>query len=103
MLNLGIYKDTVFTYSYFHSINRLTWHNGTLPEDELWLKIGGDKGGGTFKMSFQVANTPNPNSPENTIVFSLFEAPDSYSNLSIALQPYIEQISDLSTLEWRYF
>ena len=23
---------------------RLTWHGGIIPEDEVWLKLGGDKG-----------------------------------------------------------
>ncbi len=26
----------------------LCWHDGRLPDDEIWIKIGGDKGGGTF-------------------------------------------------------
>ena len=33
--------------------NNLTWSNG-IPESEVWIKIGGDHGGGTFKLSFQV-------------------------------------------------
>ena len=28
----------------------LTWHNGQIPDDEVWLKIGGDHGGGSFKL-----------------------------------------------------
>ena len=35
----------------------LTWHDGTIPDDEIWLKLGGDKGGGYFKMNFQIVNT----------------------------------------------
>ena len=31
---------------------RLTWHKGFIPANEIWLKIGGDKEGGTFKMTF---------------------------------------------------
>lgn len=76
-------------------INRLTWHQGTIPEDEIWVKIGGDKGGGSFKMSFQVANISTPNPPENTIVFLMYEGPDSYANLSITLQRFIDQIGAL--------
>ena len=34
---------------------RLTWHEGYIPPSEVWLKIGGDKGGGTFKMNFHMA------------------------------------------------
>lgn len=32
----------------------LTWYDGHIPTDEIWVKLGGDKGGGSFKMSFQV-------------------------------------------------
>ena len=28
-----------------------------IPEEEIWLKIGGDKGGGSFIMLFQVSIT----------------------------------------------
>ena len=36
------------------SVNRLTWSNG-IPESEVWINIGGDHGGGTFKLSFLVS------------------------------------------------
>lgn len=39
---------------YLYSTQALTWHKGKIPSDEIWLKLGGDKGGGTFKMLFQV-------------------------------------------------
>ncbi len=32
----------------------------------LVMKFGGDKGGGTFKMSFQIVNVKNPNAANNT-------------------------------------
>ena len=35
-------------------MNKLTWHNCMIPSDEIWLKIGGDKGGSSFKMSIQL-------------------------------------------------
>ena len=41
------------------------------------MKLGGDKGGGTFKMSFQIVNVPTPNSVHNTCVFCCFAADDS--------------------------
>lgn len=83
------------------SVNRLTCHNGAIPEDEVWLKLGGDKGGGTFKMCFQILNISSPNAPENTCVFSIFEAGDSYTNLQIGLAPHIAEISDLQNRTWR--
>ena len=30
-------------------LNRLTNHNGAIPENEIWIKIGGDKGGKSVK------------------------------------------------------
>jgi len=55
--------------------NRLTRHDG-IPEGEVWVKIGSNKGGGSFKiggdqggpfkMSFQICYVPQPNSVENT-------------------------------------
>ena len=59
-------------------------------------------GGGTFKMCFQLCNTINPNSPQNTCVFSVFEAPDTYANLWIALHQFKEQIPKLEEKRWRY-
>ena len=67
----------------------------------VWLKLGGDKGGGTFKMSFQVANVKNPNSQQNTVVFNIFEAPDSFCNLKLALDQYSEDIQHLNNMVWK--
>jgi hypothetical protein len=47
------------------------------PAEEVWIKFGGDKGGSSFKMNFQIVNTPRPNSVQNTCVVTAFEAPDS--------------------------
>ena len=82
-------------------VQRLTWHDGLIPQDEVWVKVGGDKGGPTFKMSFQLVNTPNPNSVENTCVFTVFEAKDSLTNLQVALERYKPQISALQSASWQ--
>ena len=39
-------------YNAVFRIHRLTWHNGAIPENEIWLKLGRDKGGGTYKFGF---------------------------------------------------
>ncbi|KAL5509517.1 hypothetical protein EMCRGX_G004906 [Ephydatia muelleri] len=80
---------------------RLTWHNGVIPASEIWIKLGGDKGGGTFKMNFQIINVAAPNSVNNTCVFCCFEADDSYTNLHIALERYKEQVEHLQRMTWR--
>jgi len=78
----------------------LYWHDGRLPQDEIWLKIGGDKGGGTFKMAVQILNVLHPNSPNNTCVFCIFEGPDSITNLIVMAQRLREQINTLQSRQW---
>ena len=39
------HKSISYMTLYLYSINRVTWHNGAIPDDEVWLKLGGDKGG----------------------------------------------------------
>ena len=46
-------------------------------------------------MSFQIANTHSPNSPSNTIVFSIFEASDSVTNLKVVADCFGEEIGKL--------
>ncbi len=76
------------------------WHDG-IPATEVWLKIGGDKGGGTFKMNFQIVNLPTPNSPQNTCVFNIFEAGDSTTNLHVALERHAHDIEALDGMKWK--
>ena len=68
----------------------------------MWIKVGGDKGGGSFKMSFQICNISTPNAPENTFVFAIYEGHDSATNLRICLDQYKEQITDMSRSTWRW-
>ena len=85
--------------------NQLTWHereDGTsLPCNEIWLKVGGDKGGGNFKICFQVVNRAHPNSPDHTTVFACLEADDSLANRHLVLDQYRQDISELQGMTWR--
>ena len=88
-------KDLVFHYLNQHQeASSLTWH-GALPEDESWVKVGGDNGGKLFKFSFQIANVLNPNSVHNTVPFLVFGANDIAENLTTASKPYSEQLLSL--------
>lgn len=69
--------------------------------DDIHIKIGGDHGGDSFKMVFQVVNMKNPNSKENSMVFVMFEAKDYRSNLEIALGQYKQQIDELQLMKWK--
>lgn len=84
-----------------NSLNQLTWHNGQIPEDQIWVKIGGDKGGTSFKLMVQLANVERPNSLLNTHSICVFEAKDSSFNLSVALKGMEKQIHELSSESWR--
>ena len=76
---------------------QLTWHDGAIPATNLSVKLGGDHGGGSFKMSFQLANAPSPNAVKNTVVFLAASAKDTYSNLCTLLQPFTGEVLQLST------
>eukprot|EP00731_Ephydatia_muelleri_P000541 Em0001g541a len=82
---------------------RLTWHEGFIPASEVWIKIVGDKGGGTFKMSFQIVNIDTPNAVHNTCVFSCFAADDSVTNFHVALDRFKEQIEHMHGMKWRQY
>ena len=69
-------------------------HEGVIPDDELWIKLGGDKGRGSFKFNFQVVNVNAPNSVKKTVLVAVFKAGDSTTNLHIALDRYKEHIEE---------
>ena len=77
--------------------SKLCSHGGVIPTNQVWLKLGGDHGGGSFKFVFQIANHVRPNSLENTIPISVLECHDTFANLSTMLSMYTEQIKDLQT------
>ena len=78
----------------------LTWQDGAIPEEEVWIKLGGDHGGGTFKLMLQVANVRNPNSKHNTCLLTVAECKDTPDNLRRILSPYKDQIETLKTMQW---
>ena len=72
------------------------------------MKLGGDKGRGSFKFAMQLVNTTHPNSPSNTSIIAIFKAGYSRANLWEALNQYrmpIEEIQEAmegsALLQWR--
>ena len=61
----------------------LTWHQ-VIPRNEIWLKLGGDKGHGSFKLNLQLCNIQHPNSQRHTTLLSMCMAGDSITNLTPA-------------------
>ena len=64
-------------------------------KNKIHVEIGGDHGGGSFKMSLQVANVENPNRKDNTVVFSIFKAKDYRVNIKLVLEQFKTQIKEL--------
>lgn len=86
---------------FVYRCNRLTWHDGLIPESEVWVKVAGDKGADAVKLVLQICNVPSPNSVQNTCVFAVFEGRDTTSNLHVALNRYIPQVEALMATKWR--
>ena len=66
--------------------------------NEIYVKIQGDHDGERFKMSLQIVNTANPNSKDNTITFSIFEAKDYRINTLAEFQKFTKQVKDLKEM-----
>ena len=56
----------------FFRAGQLTWHNGKIPQDKLFVKIGGDHGQGSMKFEFQLANVIKPNSSKKNLWYLPF-------------------------------
>ena len=78
---------------------KLIWKDKT--EYEVWLKIGGDHGQGSFKVCIQSANTHHPNSKHNTICVGVFKAKDYYPNTVKISKLFQDGISRLRNMHWR--
>ena len=96
-LDQGLYSQNIP-----RSPEGLTNHGGAIPDDELWVKLGGDKGRGSFTFNFQVVNIPHPNSVKKTVLTSVFKAGDSSSNLHTALDRYREHIEEAQGMQLKY-
>ena len=95
-----IAKANVFTCTFSCRTRRLTWYEGFIPASEVWIKIGGDKGGGTFKMNFQIVNIATHNSVHNACVFCCFAAGVSVTNLHAVLDCFKDQVEHLNGMKW---
>ena len=85
----------------YHDQNLLTWHGeGGIPEDEIWLKIGGDHGQGSLKICTQIANLEKPNSREHTHLVAMLEAKDSYEVLKQVIVFLNTEIKKLKQVKW---
>ena len=69
-----------------------------IKDNKIHVEIEGDHGIGSFKLSYQIANVSHPNSTNNTVVFSIFEAKSYRSNIKTGFTKFREQINALQTM-----
>ena len=81
--------------------DQLVWSYNNIPSDEIWVKVGGDHGGDSFKVCLQILNLRAPNAKENTIVVMCFKGRDYHNNLVKALGPLHEQINKIQEMKWK--
>ena len=72
-----------------------------IPENEIWLKIGGDHGQGSLKICLEIANLEKPNAREHTHILSMIEAKDTYEVLEEATLNLNFGIMDLKRSLWK--
>lgn len=89
----------MFGFLWLRSAAGLTSHDNKIPQNELWIKLGGDKGHGSFKLSLQLCNIKNPNSQKNTALIAMCKAGDSVANLHTVFGMYQEQLEELEGME----
>ena len=90
-------------YYICNRLDLLTWYNGAIPEDKVYVKVGGDHGKGNMKFEyFQIGNVLKPNSSKKTVVFTIFEAKDTWNNLRTITSRYKEQLEDPRSTKWEY-
>ncbi|KAL5481283.1 hypothetical protein EMCRGX_G021416 [Ephydatia muelleri] len=85
-----------------HRAGRLTWHD-VIPRDEVevWIKLGGDKGGETFEMSFPIVNVPRPFVVPKIPVSSAALRLMTMTLTFIALDRFQDQVEELQRIQWR--
>ncbi|GFS16604.1 amine oxidase [Elysia marginata] len=83
-----------------HKNEELTWHR-TIPLEEIWIKLGGDHGKGSFKISFHICNISKPNSKDNTHLIAMAKVPDTTNNIEVIINHLKEQIYELASMQWR--
>ncbi|CAH1250144.1 Hypp8791 [Branchiostoma lanceolatum] len=80
---------------------KLTWHDGAIPADEVWIKVAGDHGGDLFKIGAQVLNKASPNSSGNTMIVCCFAAKDSRVNLVTGTAHINADIKSITERKWK--
>ena len=97
----NIKKFTTQLLDSYDDRGMLTSHDGTIPESQIWIKIGGDHGKGSFKVSLQVCNLKDANSSKNTHLLYMVGVKDTVDNLREIFMQIGDDINSLDGLRWK--
>ncbi|GFR65653.1 immune-associated nucleotide-binding protein 5 [Elysia marginata] len=78
----------------------LTWHDGAIPENEVWVKVGGDHWQGSLKFSLAIVNTKYPDSKDNNVLIGMANIKDSRENMEIFFESVKKQLDEVTKLVW---
>ena len=45
----------------YEEVNQLSWHDGAIPQNEIFIKVGGNHGGDSLKFMLQDGNVKTLN------------------------------------------
>ena len=65
----------------YEEVNQLSWHDEAIPQNEIFIKVGGDHGGDSFKFMLQVGNVKTPNKNKKRFLLAVVNAKDSHKNI----------------------
>lgn len=85
----------------YYEKKALTWHSGRIPQHQVWMKIGADSGGGSFKVVLSPLNVEKPNAKDNCFLILMAEVKDSNKNLRSVLEPLRDEINHVKEMTWK--
>ncbi|GFO10254.1 amine oxidase [Plakobranchus ocellatus] len=78
----------------------LHWHGTSIPNDEIWVKVGDDHGKDSFKIALSICNVSKPNSKHNTHLIAMAKVQDTTRNIQTVMEDLKSQIDVLNILKW---
>ena len=99
----GWSKLVTDTLDQFESQNLLSWHKNAIPENAIWLKVRGDHGKGSLKLSVQNCKCSVNQFKAQHIhdMHGKCKTKDGRLNLRDILRKYRKEIDALHNLTWK--
>ena len=80
--------------------DKLTWHDGAIPENEVWVKVGGDHGQGRLKFNLAIVNTKNLISMDNNVLIGMAGVKDPIEKMEIIFDSIRKELAHVEKPVW---